>query len=250
MSLLRNPVTRFVKRGINAALGTIGYEVRKKQLGGSYIDAAETVRAAQERGQSVRDYVEDIWDTKGYTERVIEEMKNVGSLVNCDRICEIGPGTGRYLELIIQQTSPRQYDIYETADDWAAWLADRYAPTVVRQPADGRTLQHTPDKSCGLIHAHGVFVYLPLLQAFEYFAEMARVCAPEGYIAFDFYTETHFTLDIINRWLASPDRFPVILPRHPVLEYFENFGFRLIHEFENKHAHSYSHYTILQRRKL
>jgi hypothetical protein len=156
----------------------LGYEVVPlRKTGGGHIDAVQTIHAANLQGQSVCEYVESLWDQHGWTDRVIEEMRKAGSLIPCDRVCEIGPGTGRYLERVLQKVSPRQYDIYETANDWATWLESTYAPFVVRQPADGHTLRHTPSGSCGLVHAHGVFVYLPFLHAFEYFVEMARVCA-------------------------------------------------------------------------
>lgn len=169
-------IKRLAFVAVNKLVYIAGYELAPLKRN-SYIDAAETIRAASLQGQTVCEYVESLWDQRGWTDRVIEEMQEAGSLAPCDRVCEIGPGTGRYLERVLQRVSPRQYDIYETADDWAIWLAETYTPPVVRQPADGHTLRQTPDRSCGLVHAHGVFVYLPFLHAFEYFAEMARVCA-------------------------------------------------------------------------
>lgn len=211
-----------------------------------YIDAAETLRAAKQQGKSVCEYVESIWGQRGATAGVIEEMKKAGCLTSCDRVVEIGPGTGRYLELVLQHVSPRHYDIYETAGDWASWLATTYGPRVVRQPTDGRTLRSTPSRSCGLVHAHGVFVYLPFLHIFEYFEEMSRVCAPGGHVVFDFFPDEQFDNTVIGRWLASPDRYPVILPRAMVLKYFSDRGFTPIHEFEAEYGHSYSRYIVFQ----
>jgi hypothetical protein len=76
---------------------------------------------------------------------------------------------------------------------------------------------------------------------------MTRVCAPGGYVVFDFYSEDHFDTDVISRWLDTPDRYPVILPIKAVLKYFNDRGFKLIHEFENKYGHGYSHYVILRK---
>lgn len=245
MTLAFGPIMRPV---VNLILRRFGYElVRISKMGGGYIDAVETVHAASLRDQSVCEYVESLWDQGGWTDRVIEEMQKAGSLFSCDRVCEIGPGSGRYLERVLKRISPKQYDIYEIADDWATYLEDAYTPTVVPQPTDGRTLKHTLSESCGLVHAHGVFVYLPFLQVFEYFAEMVRVCAPCGYVVFDFYSDEHFDTDVINRWLTSPERYPVILPRRTVLKYFKDRRLHVIHEFENKHGHSFSHYVILRR---
>ena len=165
-------IARLVRRlafaAINRLMRMAGYELTSSKTKEGYIDAAETIRAASLQGQTVCEYVESLWDQHGWTDRVIEEMQKAGSLTPCDRVCEIGPGTGCCLERVLQRVSPRQYDIYETGDDWATWLAETYTPPAVRQPADGHTLQQTLDRSCGLIHAHGVFVYLPFLHAFEY----------------------------------------------------------------------------------
>ena len=233
--ILLNPLARMLRHELTP--------LRKAQ----YIDAAKTIRAAKEKGVSVYEYVESMWDQNGCTDRVIEQIGSAGGLTPCDRVCEVGPGTGRYLSRILRQVSPRQYDIYEIADDWTKWLARTHGPVVVPQPADGRTLRHTPSQSCGLVHAHGVFVYLPLLHAFEYLQEMCRVCAPGGFVVFDFFSDEEFSADTISRWLASTDRYPVILPRTMVLKYFSDRGFTPMHEFEAKYGHSYSRYMVFQR---
>ena len=214
---------------------------------GGYLDAAKTISAAHQQGQSVCEYVETLWHQQDCTDYVIQEMGRAGCLSPATRVCEIGPGTGRYLERVLKQVTPKQYDIYEIADDWAKWLADTYAPVVIRQPVDGRTLRDTPSASCNLVHAHGVFVLLPFLHAFEYFAEMVRVCTPHGYVVFDFFSGEYFDMKVIDLWLASPDRYPVLLPYETVLRYFYRHCFTLVHTFKNKYGHSYSYYVILQK---
>jgi hypothetical protein len=102
----------------------------------------------------------------------------------------------------------------------------------------------TPSRSCGLVHGHGVLVTMPVIQAFGYFEEMMRVCTPRGYVVFDFYSDRHFDTTVIGRWLASPHRYPVIMPQGTVLQYFNERNFRLVHAFENKHGVSQSQYVI------
>lgn len=212
-----------------------------------YISAAKTVSAAKQQGLSVSDYVEKIWDQQGATDLVIQYMREAGSLVPCERVCEIGAGTGRYLERVQKQVQPSQYDSYEVADDWAAWLAETYQ--VTSQPTDGHTLKPTPDASCGLVHAHGVFVYLPFLHSFEYFLEMCRVCAPRGFVVFDFYAVQDFDLKMIKHWLCFVDRYPAVLPQNTILELFSENHFQLKGEFSNKHGHGFSHYLVFQKDK-
>ena len=229
-------------------LATAGYRlVRVRDRPGRYLDARATVSAATTRGISVCEYVEELWDQRGVTDGVIAELKKSGSLSKTDRVCEIGPVTGRYLERVIREVGPRAYDIYEIADDWAEWLSKTYSPPVVRQPADGHTLSHTPSGSCGLVHAHGVFVYLPLLHAFEYFAEMARVCASKGYLVFDIYPPDHFSASQIRRWLASPHRYPVPLPREAIEAFFAESDLRPVHRFDSRHGQGFSTYLVFQK---
>lgn len=237
-----------LKRLIRGLLGKFGFKlVRIDSENRYYINTKDTIQAARENKLSVREYVERLWNQEGGTEFVIAEMKKSSCFNGCMRVCEIGPGTGRYLELVLKYAAPRQYDIYEIANDWAEWLANTYAPVVIRREADGKTLQHTPDSSCQLVHAHGVFVYLSLLNSFEYFSEMIRVCSAGGYIVFDFFSDAHFDLKVIEQWLQFPERYPVILERKKVLEFFSNHGFELIHQFENKFGHSFSNYVIFKK---
>lgn len=234
--MIRSIVNRFLK--------FYGYELSPLRGKKQYIDAVETVNAARAKGMSVCDYVEFIWDQKGLTARVIEKMKNAGCFDACVNVCEIGPGTGRYLERVLEDTSPERYDIYEIATDWAKWLSESYSPIICNQPADGHSLKPTPSNSCNLVHAHGVFVYLSFLNAFEYFDEMIRVCSPGGYIVFDFYPDENFDADTIKKWISSKDRYPVILPCQMLRQYFISKGFVLKGTFENKHGQSFSRYLI------
>src|SRR5262245_23284119 len=75
-----------------------------------------------------------------------------------------------------------------------------------------------------LVHAHGVFVYLSLLHAFEYFLEMIRECTPHGHICFDFFRTEAFDEPMIMRWLEYPDRYPVVLSSRLVESFFTQHG--------------------------
>jgi SAM-dependent methyltransferase len=233
----------------NRFLQNFGYKIEPVGPGtGGYIDAKATVEEAKNKGLSVCEYVETLWDQRGRTASIIEEMKNAGCFTTAGRVVEIGAGTGRYLDYVLKEMRPTHYDIYETADDWAAWLAANYGPIVVRQPADGRTLLRTATQSCELVHAHGVFVYLSMLNCFEYFSEMYRVCAPGGYIVFDFFPSGVFDEAAVASWLRSEHRFPVVLPGDHVLSYFGRRDCDLVHEFDKNYGEGYSHYFIFRRK--
>jgi hypothetical protein len=238
------------KRLINRTIGPWGYQLINVEIPHEkpkrYIDAKATVEAAHAAGQTVCQYVETLWHSVGATAKVVAEMKAAG-VRPCERVVEIGPGTGRYLELVSSMVSPSQYDIYETADDWAEWLVKSYSPTVVRQSTDGHTLSGTPTSSCGLVHAHGVFIYLSMLDAYQYFREMLRVCRPQGWIVFDFFKAESFDEATILKWLAHEERYPVVLVQRHIECYFRIRGCEIVREFDNKYGHGYSHYVVLQK---
>jgi SAM-dependent methyltransferase len=233
---------------VNRCLLPLGYKIVPAGYGlGTYIDMAATVAGAKAKGQTVCEYVETLWNQKGSTARVIEEMKRSGCFTTLNNVLELGPGTGRYLDFVLREAKPRRYEIYETARDWAGWLAETYSPTVIRQHADGHTLHQTPSQSCELVHGHGVFVYLSLLHSFEYFSEVCRVLAPGGYLVFDFLPAAKFDEPTINRWLKTENRYPVVLPDEHVRKYFAGKGFKLIHEFDNRYGEGHSHYFVFRR---
>ena len=215
-----------------------------KKVGG-YIDCLSTVSAAREEGLSICEYVESLWGQKGETDRIIDHMQRIGCFKIINTVCEIGPGTGRYLQKILDIAKSDKYLIYETAEDWAIWLSKELH--VQRREADGKTLHFEPDCSCDLVHAHGVFVYLKFLQSFKYFKEMIRVCRPGGYIVFDFYSEQSFGTNMINRWLKTGDDWPEVISHAKVKAFFKQFGAQFVAEFTAKYSHGYSTYHVYQK---
>jgi hypothetical protein len=244
MLFLKKEIARAGKR----VLREIGYKIVRAGVSGEagYLSATATLEAARANGQSICEYVETIWNKRGCTARVIQEMKNAGCFTSTGRVVEIGPGTGRYLDLVLKEMSPSQYDIYEIAHDWASWITETYGRVVVRQRADGCTLSGTPTDSCTLIHAHGVFVCLNLLNAFEYFTEIVRVCAPGGHIVFDFYPAAAFDENRILHLLKYEDRYLAVIDSDLVQGFFQRRGFELVHEFVSPHGNTHSQYFIFR----
>jgi SAM-dependent methyltransferase len=115
------------------------------------------------------------------------------------RVCEIGPGSGRYAEKVIAAVHPKVYEIYETATDWLPHL--KTLPGAVIQPCDGRTLASTPSASLDLVHAQKAFVYLDFATTVGYFREMARVVRPGGVVAFDIVSERCLDEEILDMWV-------------------------------------------------
>lgn len=237
-----------IKNTIKLILQKLGWQVTKvSKSKGSYIDAQKTIASAKAEGITIGEYVEKLWNQEGQTRLVIDQIQKSGALIKCDNVLEIGAGTGRYLEIILEIVKPKVYEVYEIDQDWTDYLVSEYSPFVIGQPTDGTSLKLTDNESCGLVHAHGVFVYLSLLSCFEYFLEMIRVCRIGGYIIFDFYSESEFSIAAIENWLKYPDRYPVILPYQTVIDYFESKNCQLIIEFDNKYGHGFSKYLIFKK---
>jgi len=243
-------MTKIIQKIINSILGLLNLKLIKSSQvmnsnGQGYILAKETINSAKKEKLSVCDYVEKKWDQIGETQKVINNMEKFGAFkFNNPTVCEIGAGTGRYMEKVIEKCNPSRYESYETAKDWATWLQKEYP--IISQPTDGFSLKYTSDKSMDLIHAHGVFVYLKFLDNIRYFNEMIRVIKPNGIIIFDCYTEKCMTTELLNNWLHSKHNFPVVMPNDYVIRYFEKFNFKLAGNFINAHGQGKSKYFVFK----
>jgi SAM-dependent methyltransferase len=218
---------------------------KSKALDFGYISAAETVQKAKENGLSICDYVEKSWNQVGETQKVIDNMSGWIDFETIFNVCEIGPGTGRYTEKVLQRKGPGRYEIYETASDWMEYLSKSY-PVVACQ-TNGKDLSNTESNSIDLLHSHGVFVYLPFIVSMLYFKEMVRTVKTNGYIVFDFFCEDCMSSEIVDRWIQAKEYFPTFLSSNYVDEYFQNNGFKKIGEFYTKHGQGKSHYTIYKK---
>jgi hypothetical protein len=217
---------------LNAALRLVGVQIVRHddkpfEDYRDYIPFAPTMAAAGEKGMSVGDYIDAQHNQAGSTQATIDQLNAMGVLhAGIRRVCEIGPGSGRYLHRVVALCQPERYEIYETATDWRNHLVVNYQ--VVAQPTDGRSLAHTPSASVDLVHAHKVFPGLPFLVSCRYFAEMARVAAPGGKVVFDLVTEACMDDETVQRWLAADagyDHYPNLMPKQYVVSFFERHGF-------------------------
>jgi hypothetical protein len=229
----------FIRKRIQFANNLHNYEH-------GYISAEEIIRAAGTENLSICDYLEKIWHQSGATQSVIDEMElaNVFSK-ELPSVLEIGPGSGRYLEKLIIKTSPKSYEIYETAQDWNNWLKKTYP--IISRNADGYSLKETANVSIDIAHAHGVFVYLPFLVSVKYFFELFRVVNQNGYVVFDICSEDCFDLINLQNWIKSDQSYPCIFPKNFLIELFKNNGFQLIKTFFNKYGQGKSEYFVFKK---
>jgi hypothetical protein len=222
----------------------IGDTSKKCSLG--YISAKETVSAAERNGLSVCDYVEKLWYQQGDTQRVIDQISSCGIFrAENINIVEIGTGTGRYLEKVLGKCNPEKYESYETARDWSEWLQSKYQ--IVSHNADGVSLKQTSSYSVDLLHAHGVFVYLPFLVSYRYWIETWRVMRNDGIVVFDIYSEDCLEERTVEKWLNSEHTYPCFLSKEYVISLFAKHGFSLIKTFMHPHGKGQSEYLMFVR---
>lgn len=239
---------------ISKTLSLFGYSLKKSGLG--YIDAKTTVKNAQKAGLSICDYREkELFEQTGQelrlgrTERIISRIDDVVNLETCSHICEIGTGTGMYLEKILQLRYANRYENYETDIGWKNYLKNTYKDDsgVLIYDADGKSLQQTASESCDLVHAHAVFVYLPLLLSLEYLHEAVRVCKNGGYIVFDAFIDDSFDYKSAKTWINGIHRFPVILPQKILSGFISENNLELIETFDEIYGSTVSNYLVLRK---
>ena len=218
MSIRRTALKKF-----NGALRPLGVQLIRGRSGDpaikDFLRARPTIAAAKAANLSLIDYIDMVYATPGTTSATVQAMLNLARLPEpLQRICEIGPGSGRYAEKVIDAVHPNVYEIYETATDWLPHL--RTLPGALVQPCDGRTLANTATASVDLVHAQKVFVYLDFATVVGYFKEMIRVVRPGGVIAFDIVSERCLDDEILDMWVNVGDTPYHPIPREWAIDYF------------------------------
>jgi Methyltransferase domain len=210
------------RRTITAALGFAGFELLR--LGRtdyvkSFLPLRQTLKEAKRAGLTVGDYIDLKFQVPGATQSTIDQLTAFGIFNGkVEAVCEVGPGSGRYLEKVQRLCAPSSYEIYETSKEWSDWLARIYHVTA--HDADGTSLRDTATGSVDLVHAHKVFVYLPFVVTYQYFDELIRIARTGGSIVFDIVSERCMVNDIVEKWIASKLYFPCMMPREFVIDFF------------------------------
>jgi len=239
------------RRAVNVLLGVAGLEVVRRERGwagdrdfADYIPHREVVRRARESGLSVGDFIDATYNVPGATQTTIDQMVALGVFADpVERVCEIGPGSGRYLQKTIELCHPKSYEIYETATEWRDWLVRTYGVTA-HQP-DGSTLSQTPDRSVDLVHAHKVLYGLRITTLCRYLTEMARVVRPGGSVVFDVLTEDCLDSQTLEKWWASGARHASTMTAYQfTVDYLTRLGLTLVGTFTIPMAPGVTRYFV------
>jgi ubiquinone/menaquinone biosynthesis C-methylase UbiE len=101
-------------------------------------------------------------------------------LETCDVVLEIGPGGGRFTEILLPRC--KKLIAVETSETMLDLLRERFAGDrrIEYHLSRGRGLENVADGSVDAAFSYGVFVHLQHWDIFNYLAELNRVLRPGG----------------------------------------------------------------------
>lgn len=167
------------------------------------LSARRIIAAAAKAGLPIGDYLDSADATPHLSAQTVDLIIQSTDLpATGARVCEVGPGAGRFARHVLERLDPSWYEVYETARDWRAVLRQSYPDIVIRE-ADGHSLGSTPDRSIDLAHAHRLFTRAEFSVTAGYLDEMARVVRPGGAIAFDIVTEACLDEATVMGWVQQ-----------------------------------------------
>ncbi len=216
-----------------------------------FLEPEPLIRAAEESGLPLEEYLDREWNCREHREEVISLIAAYGVFEPPpERVVEIGTGTGLFAEVILRYYAPPVYESYEPDPGWNARLA-RDHPSVIAQPTDGMSLAGTADESADLVIAHRVFVYLSTLTSLLYFREMARVLRGGGHAVFDVISEDCLDDAEIDLHVARGNCWPTVLPKDYLITQLDHLGFDFVGDFLRPlsgYAYYKTHYVIFRKR--
>lgn len=212
-----------------------------------YIDAMVIEREAKMLKLSICEYLESkntdvrkIGRRDRIINKIIEYFPN-----NKVSILEIGTGTGMYLEKLLN-SNVLSYEIYEVNNGWKQYLKRNYDNRIVHIiDADGISLKQTNNESINVVHAHAVFVYLPIVHTMQYFKEAARVLCKGGLFIFDVINDTDLQVKDALNWHRLGYDFAVVIPHSFITDFCLNYNLEIRSTFKEIYAGSTSTYYIL-----
>jgi SAM-dependent methyltransferase len=215
-----------ISKTVNSGLQPFGVRITRTRPTNpavrGFIPARKTLDAARRSGLPLADYIDQTFAEPGETAATVKAMLDLSGLHGqVSRVCEIGTGSGRYMQKIIESVHPQVYEVYETAEDWLRYL--RTLNVALIQPCDGRTLSSTATASVDLVHAQKVFVYLDFWTTARYLDEMVRVVRPGGAVAFDVVTENCLDEAPVRHWMENGCPYK-LTPRSWVMDFLGRRG--------------------------
>lgn len=191
---------------------------------------------AHRQGLNLAQYYEKHYNSFGIkSDTIIDKIAEIIDISARGSICEIGPGSGRFLVKLIEKFKPRKYEFYEIEKKLEKYITENYhyeECSIIDREANGVNLEGTETGSQDLVFESNVFSLIKYSYTYKYFLEMIRVCKEGGYIVFDAHTEEALTEEAldndenyVNEWR--------IIPQVVIENIFRKRKMKLIQKFNN-----------------
>lgn len=171
-------------------LAPAGYELRDRVLSERPEGFPGYLEAARQAGMDVNDYEEQVLGWKLPLPTL--EQVLFPYLAPDSRVCEIGPGTGRWSRHIVSRVPRGELHLVDQSPWIARFLRAYFAgsPNVRAHVGDGQTLPFAETGWLDAIFSANTFVALKLGVVYHYVRDFSRVLRPGGYAVFDYVDPT------------------------------------------------------------
>jgi SAM-dependent methyltransferase len=171
-------------------LAPLGYELRDRVLGERPEGFAGYLLAAERAGMDVNDYEEQRMGWR-LPEPTLSELV-YPLLGGSSRVCEIGPGTGRWSRHIAARVPRGELHLVDPSPWMVRFLSSYFAhtPNVTSHLNDGQSLPFTRSAWLDLVFSANTFVELKLGVIRLYAHDFARALKIGGYAVVDYIDPT------------------------------------------------------------
>jgi SAM-dependent methyltransferase len=175
--------------GASRVLAPLGYELRDKVLAERPEGFAGYLEAATLAGMDVNDYEEQRLGWR-LPEPTLEAVV-YPYLRPTSRVCELGPGTGRWSRHIAARIPEGELHLVDPSP-WMVRFLEHYFPggNVSAHVNDGQSLPFTRTAWLDLVFAANTFVELKLGVIWLYARDFARALRSGGYVVLDYIDPT------------------------------------------------------------
>ena len=181
---------RIFESAVSRALRPLGYELRDRVLSERPEGFPAYLADAQAARMDVNDYEEQ---RLGWRPPLPTLEATIFPFLREDsKVCEIGPGTGRYTRHILQRIPRGEMHLVDLSPWMVRFLTDYFGgDTRVRAVAnDGLSLPFDVDAWLDVIFVAATLVSTKLGVVYLYAREFARTLKPGGILAFDYVDPT------------------------------------------------------------
>jgi SAM-dependent methyltransferase len=236
----------------NKFLLRIGFSI--KPVGESYAYSPRAVKRLDSRNIDVNTLIEEAarYQSKyGQRDRICERVTSNLSLKNIKNVLEVGPGTGRFTNKILELLNPSKYYVIETSKPWRKYLMKKFGSNPTTQffapIPTGHDFSSIESNSIDLLHGHGVFVYLNHVTMYSYLLESIRVIAPGGYLYLEYFSIEKCTSEILDNWHKSIHWFPIFQSDEIVDRLLLKSGFVIMDEWNEMFGESHTRNVLFQK---